>query len=58
MAPNAAKMMNLKNLRDEGHGLQFDVEQEVIQELREGMLHDGVGATAQLIGTKAKVEGV
>ena len=51
--PNAAMMMDLDSLRDELGELEFEFAQEVVREIHEGALHDGRGATVQLIARKA-----
>lgn len=51
--PNAAMMMDLESLHDELGGLEFEFEQEIVREIHEGALHDGRGATVQLIARKA-----
>ena len=52
--PNAAMMMDIGTLRDELNGLEFEVAQEVVRDIREGAFHDGRGATVQLIARKAE----
>jgi len=52
--PNAAMMMDLETLREELHGLEFDLAQDVVRDIHEGTFHDGRGATVQLIARKAR----
>jgi SAM-dependent methyltransferase len=49
----AAMMMDIDTLKGELSGLEFEVAQEVVREIREGAFHNGTGATVQLIARKA-----
>lgn len=51
--PSAAMMMDLASLRHELPGLDFELAQEVVRDIREGTGHAGTGATVQLIARKA-----
>lgn len=53
--PNAAMMMSMDILRDEVTGLEFDIAQEVVRDIREGTFHNGTGATVQLLARKPAV---
>lgn len=50
--PDAAMMMDLAGLRGELNGLDFEVAQERVRDIREGVGHDGTGATVQLVARK------
>ncbi len=50
--PNAAMMMDINSLREELGGLEFELAQEVVRDIHEGRLHNGTGATVQLIARK------
>ena len=50
--PNAAMMMDIESLKGEVKGLEFEVMQEVVRDIREGAFHNGRGAIVQLIARK------
>lgn len=50
--PDAAMMMDLAGLTAELHGLAFEHGVELDRAIREGRLHDGVGAVVQVLARK------
>ncbi len=50
--PVKVMMMDLKLLRDELRGLEFDVAQETVREIHEGEFHNGTSAVVQLVARK------